>query len=356
MSSTDLVLGGLMNGRASVIDRAAPDSTHRRSIGVAVLCVSAVVFVLANRREVPKMWRVLTMARPSWCLTAGVLAACWMANNTGLQRATLRATGVTMSIGRVALGAGVAHFLNLTTKSAGAAGVVGLRAEARRSGLPENSVTAGYVLGALLTEWAFAAVLLASFVVLATDGQLSAADVAAALLFVLYAGSRVVVLTAAIRDRKRLRILMRLPSRLRAIVRRRAPHEESSRSDAAADELFESLQRVRGRARVLLPAVGHALATEVIAAGILWSCIQAVGAPLGPLQSLVAYSVSGLFGIVGFVPGGIGFVEVSLSAVLIGYGTSGATAAAIVVLYRLFEWWLPVALGGALTHRLRVVR
>jgi len=70
----------------------------------------------------------------------------------------------------------------------------------------------------------------------------------------------------------------------------------------------------------------------------------------------VAYSVSGLFGIVGFVPGGIGFVEVSLSAVLIGFGTSGATAAAIVVLYRLFEWWLPVALGGALAHRLRIVR
>jgi uncharacterized protein (TIRG00374 family) len=356
MTSTDLVLGELMDGRASVIDRDAPRSMHGRSIGAALLGVSAVVFVLANRREVPKMWRILMMARPMWCLTAGVLVVLWMANDTALQRATLRATGVRMSIGNVAVGAGVAHFLNLTTKSAGAAGLAGFRAEARRAGLPENSVTASYVLAAMLTEWAFAAMLIASFVVLATDGQLTAPDVLGALVFVLYAGSRVLVLTTAIRDRNRLRKLMRLPSRFWAMVRRRSPRDGIARSDSATDELFDSLQLVRGRLKVLLPAVGHALATEVIAAGTLWTCAQAVGASLGPVQSLVAYSVSSLFGIVGFLPGGIGFVEVSLSAVLVGFGTVGVTAAATVILYRLFEWWLPVAVGGALAHRLRVVR
>lgn len=345
-----------MHGRELVADRAAPDAAHRHRIGAALLGVVALVFVYANRREVPKMWRILTTARPLWCLEAGVLVVLWMANDTGLQRATLRATGVRMSVGKVALGAGVAHFLNLTTKSAGAAGLAGFRAEARRAGLPENSVTAGYVLGALLTEWAFAGVLLASFVVLATDGRLSATDLVGLGVFVVYAGSRVLMLIAATRDRSRLRRLMRLPARLWASVRRRSPCEGIDRSDKAADELFDSLQLVRGRARVLLPAVGHALATEVIAAAILWACVHAVGAPLGPLQSLVAYSVSALFGIIGFLPGGIGFVEVSLSAVLVGFGTAGVTAAAAVVLYRLFEWWLPVAIGGACAHRLRTAR
>ena len=345
-----------MDGRERVVDRVAPTSAHRRGMGAAVVGVLAVVFVFANRREVPDIWRVLTTARPMWCLTAGALMVLWMANDTALQRATLRATGVRMSIGNVALGAGVAHFLNLTTKSAGAAGLAGFRAEARRAGLPENSVTAGYVLGAMLTEWAFAAVLLASFVVLATDARLSAADLVGSAVFVLYAGSRIFMLMTALRDRDRLRGLMRVPARFWASVRRRSPCEGVARSDRAADDLFDALQFVRGRFRVLLPAVGHALATEVIAAGILWACIHAVGASLNPLQSLVAYSVSGLFGIVGFLPGGIGFVEVSLSAVLVGFGTPGITAAATVVLYRAFEWWLPVAIGGAFAHRLTAVR
>ena len=164
------------------------------------------------------------------------------------------------------------------------------------------------------------------------------------------------MLIAATRDRDRLRRLMRLPARLWAWVRRRSPGDGIERTDKVADELFDSLQLVRGRAWELLPAVGHALATEVIAAGILWASVQAVGASLGPLQALVAYSVSSLFGVVGLLPGGFGFVEVSLSAVLVGFGTAGVTAAAAVVLYRLFEWWLPVAIGGAFAHRLRAGR
>ena len=343
-------------GANALVDRAASRSAHRRGIGAALLGLVAVAFVVANRGEVPNTWRILTAARPMWCLAAGALTVLWMANDTGLQRATLRATGVRMSIGKVVLGASVAHFLNLTTKSAGAAGLAGFRAEARRAGLPENSVTAGYVLGALLTEWAFAVALLASFVVLASHGHLSAADLVGAAVFALYAGSRVLMLIAASRDRDRLRRVMRLPIRWWSSIRRRSPTEGIARSDRAADELFDSLQLVRSRGGVLLPAVGHAVATELIAAAVLWACLHAVGISLGPLQSLVAYSVSGLFGIIGFLPGGLGFVEVSLSAVLVAFGTAGATAAAAVVLYRLFEWWMPVVIGGALAHRLAGTR
>jgi uncharacterized protein (TIRG00374 family) len=345
-----------MLGLEQAVDRGAPHTERGRGIGVVLLGVCLAVFVWANRREVPIISRAVTTARPVWCLTAGALMVVWMANDAGLQRATLRATGVRMGFGRVAIGAGVAHFLNLTTKSAGVAGLAGFRAEGRRAGLPENSVTAGYVLGAMLTEWAFVVALLASLVVLAIDGHLTATDLVGVGIFVLYAGSRILILVSATRDRDLLRSLMRLPVRFWASVRRRSPCEGFARSNAAADELFDSLQLVRGRCGALMPAVAHALATEVIAAAILWSCLRAVGAPLSPLQSLVAYSVSGLFGIVGFLPGGLGFVEVSLSAVLVGFGTTGVTAAAGVVLYRLFELWLPVLIGAAFAHRLRVAR
>ena len=52
---------------------------------------------------------------------------------------------------------------------------------------------------------------------------------------------------------------------------------------------------------------------------------------------------------------GLGFVEVSLGAVFVGFGIPGATAAAAVLVFRVFELWLPVVIGGALSHRLRVV-
>lgn len=329
--------------------------SRRRWLGAAAATVFVTVFVWANRHEVPTMWQSLVTARPAWCLAAASLMVAWMINDTGLQLATLRATGVKLPTGMVAIGALVAHFLNLTTKSAGMAGIAALRAEARRAGLPERSVTAGYVLAGTLTEMAFAATVLASFVVLAADGRLTAPEVGGVAVFALYAGSRLMVLLAATRDRDRLRALFRMPGRVVALVRRRSPSPTLARTDAIADELFDAFLGVRSRPRVLVPAVIHALATEAIAVAILWACVRAVGAAVGPLQLMVAYSVAGLFGIIGFLPGGLGFVEVSLSAVLVGFGTAGATATAAVLLFRVFELWIPVVVGGALAHRMRVI-
>ena len=328
---------------------------RRRWFGATAAAVFVTVFVWANRHEVPATWRSLVTARPAWCSAAAALMVAWMVNDTGLYRATLRATGVKLTAGAVAAGALVAHFLNLTTKSAGMAGLVALRAEARRVGLPERSVTAGYVLAGTLTEMAFAVTVLASFVVLATDGRLTAPDLVGLAVFVLYAGTRLMVLLAATRDRDRLRALFRIPARVMARVRRKSQSSGWARTDAVADELFDVFQGVRSRPRVLVPAVIHAMATEAIAVAILWACVRAVGATVSPLQLMVAYSVSGLFGIIGFLPGGLGFVEVSLSAVLVGFGTAGATAAAAVVLFRVFELWIPVVVGAALAHRLRMV-
>jgi uncharacterized protein (TIRG00374 family) len=326
-----------------------------RWLAAAVLAAFVAVFVTANRREVPTMWRALVAAQPWWCAAAGALMLTWMANDTLLQRASLRATGVELPVVSVAAGAAVGHFLNLTTKSAGMAGLAAMRAEARRDGQPERSVTGGYLLAGIFTELAFAVALAASIVVLAADGRVNAAELGAAAVFALYAGSRVLVVVAASRDRDRLRVLSRLPARLVAFVRRRPSSEGFARTDAAADDLFETFQNVRRHRRVVAPIVIHALATEAIAVAIVWTCARAVGASVSPLEALVAYSVAGLFGIVGFLPGGLGFVEVSLGAVFVGYGVSGATAAAAVVLFRVFELWLPVVIGGVLSHRLRRV-
>lgn len=52
-----------------------------------------------------------------------------------------------------------------------------------------------------------------------------------------------------------------------------------------------------------------------------------------------------LFSTVGALPGGLGFAEVSLGAVLSGYGMSVPSIAATVVLYRVGEMWIPLTAG-----------
>jgi uncharacterized protein (TIRG00374 family) len=331
--------------------------TTRRWRWLAALALVAfvTVFVWANRHEVPKTWRALVTAQPLWCAAAAAVMLTWMVNDTLLQRATLRATGVELPVGKVAVGAAVAHFLNLTTKSAGMAGLAAMRAEARRAGMPERSVTAGYLLAGILTQLAFAVALAASIVVMAVGGRLTTAELGVTAVFALYTGGQVLIMVTAARNRDRLRSVFRVPARVVAFVRRKPPTDGFTRTDAAADELFETFQKVRGSPRALAPAMIHALATEVIAVAILWSSAHAVGASVRPLDALVGYSVAGLFAIIGFLPSGFGFVEVSLGAVLVGYGAAAGTAAAAVLLFRVFELWLPVVIGAALARRLRVV-
>jgi len=326
---------------------------RRRSLVGVVALVGVAFLAVADRHQALITWQTVIRARPMWCVVSGLLLLLWLVNAVGLQRAALRVTGVQMRLANIAAATGIAHFLNLVTKSGGLAGLVGLRAEARRATLPENSVVAGYIVAAMLTEWAFVVVVVGSFAVLVADGNLTITDVIALCAFVAYIASRCAVLVAATKDRERLRSLMRFPSRVLSSLRRRPLDASTSHSDETADRLFDSLRAVRARPRALGAAVGHALATEVIAIALLWSCLRAVGVSIGPLHTLVVYAVAGLFGIVGFLPGGLGFVEVSMSAALVGFGVRSVTAASGVVLYRAFELWFPIALGAILAHRIR---
>jgi len=76
------------------------------------------------------------------------------------------------------------------------------------------------------------------------------------------------------------------------------------------------------------------------------------------LVAMIAYCVSVMFGMIGFLPAGLGFVEISLAATLVSFGSTVASATAAAVVFRVFELWIPLLAGGLvvrdLGHRPRV--
>jgi uncharacterized protein (TIRG00374 family) len=211
---------------------------------------------------------------------------------------------------------------------------------------------AAYVLVVVLGELAFAVTLLAAIVVVAADGHLSRDEVVATAVFVAYFAGRLALLVAATRSRQAIRRLYALPRRLAARLRAiSAPASEHATS--AADDLFDALALVRARPLASAPALVHALLVEVLGVAMLWSVMRAVGLHLSPAVAFVAYAVSVLFTIVGVLPGGLGFVEVTMGAVFVSFGASAASAAAGVVLYRVLELWLPALVGAVAAAHLR---
>ena len=78
----------------------------------------------------------------------------------------------------------------------------------------------------------------------------------------------------------------------------------------------------------------------------LVAALVAFGAHVRPAEVLLAYVVAQAFAIIPITPGGVGFVDAGLTALLALVGVPADTALIGTLLYRLFSFWLPIPLGA----------
>src|SRR4029078_4310516 len=99
-------------------------------------------------------------------------------------------------------------------------------------------------------------------------------------------------------------------------------------------------------------STGHFTSTVLFSLGVefcgilhLFIATKALGLPASLTASAIAYIVSVLLMIVSPVLRGLGAVELSMVYILSLYGYSPVDALAITILYRFFEFWLPLVAG-----------
>jgi uncharacterized protein (TIRG00374 family) len=336
-----------------VTEEAAHARRRRRrwqAAGLILLVVFVAIFVVANHDDIPEAWNQIRDADPIWLAIAVALSFALPLAISMLHVASQRAVGLDLDAKRgVRLGF-AAYFLNLVTKSGGMAGLVPFLVDAGRRDRPRGPTIAAYVLAATLADLAFALVLFVGVIVVAAQRGLSASEIGATVVFSLLMSGRVVVVIAAMRSRNALRRLYAVPHVVRTRVLRRPPRPVDH---TQADELYDAVQILWKRPLAALPAAGVSVVYQVLAVALLWAVLGAVHQPHGIDVAIVGYAISMLFAIVGFLPGGLGFVEVSLGAVLVSFGSSLAEATAAVALYRLLQLWLPALTGAAVAHRIR---
>jgi uncharacterized protein (TIRG00374 family) len=137
------------------------------------------------------------------------------------------------------------------------------------------------------------------------------------------------------------RVVQRVRNRLR---RRRAPLTD------VPETLIRERDLIRGVIgnrwwEALLFAAGNWL----FDLGALLAALAAVGARPRASLVLLAYVVAALLAMIPITPGGVGFVEVGLTATLQLAGITPARAVLATLTYRLVSYWLPIPTGlGAL--------
>jgi len=142
------------------------------------------------------------------------------------------------------------------------------------------------------------------------------------------------------RMRRRVTQLARLANR---VMRREVVHERHI--DGWLDNLFAGMRRMTSHR-------GAFRSTTVLACGFwvfdmlcLYATFLAFDERIGFGYLAVGYVVAYAIGTLAPTPGGLGAVEGILIALYVSFGVPSATAVAVVLVYRLINFWLPIPPG-----------
>jgi uncharacterized protein (TIRG00374 family) len=281
-------------------------------------------------------WEDLDRLSPAWLglmlvLQAGVLACVW-----ALQYLAMRGPSWPAVISSQLAG-------NALAKVAPGGGAIGGALQYRmlvQAGLPGPRALAGLTAVNLLT---FAAVL--AMPVLAIPGilrggvdpsLLEAAAIGVVVFVALFAIGAVLIA----RDGA-LAWVGRVVQRVRNRLRRRSEPLE---------HLPERLLRERDRiVGTLGPRWKRALAATsgrwALDYATLLAALAAVGSQPRPSLVLLAFCAAQILAQIPITPGGLGFVEAGLTAMLALAGVSAGAAVLATFVYRLFSYWLPLPVG-----------
>ena len=326
---------------------------HRRWWIAALLVAGTALVVATNGHDLVAASSAARRLDPAWgvllILSSTVLLGAFVARH----RVAQRTVGVDMPLAAVARAALAAQFVNSVSKSGGVAGVGAFTTEARRAGVSRARTVAAYLLVILFDQLALAVVLVGAVALLVADGHFRSTDVVAIGVFAVYLTITLVIALWATRSRSAVRAAYALPGRVAAwvsttLLRRPRTHVPDT---TQADELHDAFAVARSNGPASLRVLAPALAVDLVCVAQLWLALQALGVSTSPVVPLVSYAVATLFATVGFVPGGIGLVEVSTAAVLHSFGVPLGVALAAAVCARVAEFWIPLAVGAAVGHR-----
>ena len=288
--------------------------------------------------EVLGSWDDLDRLSPGWlalmaALEAGALACLWVLQFLALGGPTWPAVIVAQLAG------------NALAKVAPGGGAVGAALQYRmlvRAGLPSGRAMAGLTACNLLTFAVVLAMPVLAVPAIVRGGVnrdlLDAAAIGVVVFVALFAIGAVLIAYDGV-----LAWVGRAIQRVRNALRRR-----SDPLGRLPDRLLRERDRIVGtlgpRWKAALAATSGRWALDY---ATLLAALAAVGSSPRPSLVLLAFCAAQILAQIPVTPGGLGFVEAGLTAMLTLAGVPAGAAVLATFAYRLFSYWLPLPVGLA---------
>ncbi len=125
-----------------------------------------------------------------------------------------------------------------------------------------------------------------------------------------------------------------------------APGLSPDRVSLLLSRVSERIILLTSNRRTLWASLEWAAANWLLDAACLWVFLWAFGHPISPIDLMVAYGLANILAVIPLTPGGLGVVEGVLIPTIVGFGVPLSQASLAVIAYRLFNFWLPIPIGG----------
>lgn len=320
------------------------------------LLLTALAWLVVSRfTEIETLIKTLKQGRWPWILLAGALQAGYYVLYAALFHFAFYAVGIASRLRNLVFVTLGAVFVNTVAPSGGMAGLALFIDDAARHQQSPARAAAGTLLVSIVDFGAFTVVLVAGLVYLFLRHDLKLYEIIAALSLLLFTAGQAGVLLLGLWQPT---LLHRLLSWVQRIVNalahkfrlRPLPSDWATRNAA---EFTEAAAAISSHPWRLGPAVGVGLAAHAVNLASLYTLFRAFqqGTTFGTL--VAGYAMGVLFLNISPIPQGIGVVEATMVLVFASLGVSSESALVITLTFRGLTFWVPLALGALVLHKLK---
>jgi uncharacterized protein (TIRG00374 family) len=323
-----------------------PLQTLRAFLRVGKWAITLLLLGLGVNLLLPQLTSVEHMARvvrgmAPWAVVAAIACQVLSYLGSGYLLRSVAALGER----RITLGRGV--LITLASSSVGmvAGGLLGASAATyqwmKASGADPQAALLGGWVSWLFNNLAVMVIALTGVTVLIILHELALWEAVATTLVLVVLACAVGATLLGMRSRARLTSLILRVGRKASSLAGRPFNPQKILS--FLDGLFSALESLRGGGWVWV--LLGACANVVFDALTLYFLFIAADYTPSPAVLLTGYGLPQLFGKTSLLPGGVGIVEATMTALYHGFGVPTATVVVVVMCYRAISFWAPTALG-----------
>jgi phosphatidylglycerol lysyltransferase len=247
-------------------------------------------------------------------------------------------------------------FVNVLAPTAGQSGTILYADDAARRKESSPKAVIGSVIATIASYIAFSFILGFSLVYLKSFNMLNDYEVIGAIIFVFPTFIPGILIFTAHRSPKTtvkiLNVIYRIYRKVMKIFHKK-PKLTKQWPEAVANEFYEAADSISENRLYLAQTLALAFVAHVVNIVSLVIIFEAFEIKIFYGALIAGYAVGEMVRIISPNPEGVGVTEAAMAVIFASFGVPLISATAISIIFRAYNFWIPLAIGFAMLHRLR---